>query len=175
MNAAKTQAIIFPFNKSPKRKAKSHLVFDGEEIPFSKSVSYLGLDLDEKLTFGKQCKKAAENGSKCVRSLYPLLSKKSKLSNENKNILYKSVIRPVMMYGCPIWHRAASSHIKKIQIVQNKTLKIINKLPWRYSTRLLHRSAGYPTIKAFMKESTDKFERRCGQSDFPLIRQLIQS
>lgn len=120
MNAAKTQAIIFPFNKSPKRKAKSHLVFDGEEIPFSKSVSYLGLDLDEKLTFGKQCKKAADNGSKCVRSLYPLLSKKSKLSNENKNILYKSVIRPVMMYGCPIWHRAASSHIKKIQIVQTK-------------------------------------------------------
>lgn len=41
LNAAKTQAIIFPFNKSPKRKPNTPLLFEGEEIKFTKLLHFL--------------------------------------------------------------------------------------------------------------------------------------
>lgn len=173
LNAAKTQAIIFPFNKSPKRKPNTTLSFDGDEIKFTKTVTYLGMDIDDKLTFEPQIKKAAEKSTKCLRSLYPLLSKTSKLSSKNKNILYKSVIRPVMTYGCPVWYQAATTHIKKLQVIQNKSLKLINKLPWRFSTKLLHQSTRYPTIFSFMETTADKFRYNCSVSNYDLIRELI--
>lgn len=172
LNAAKTQAIIFPFNRSPKRKPKSRLVLNGEEIKFSKTSTYLGIDMDENLTFKSQCNKASEKGTKCIRSLYPLLSRKSKLSSKNKNILYKSIIRPIITYGCPIWYQSATTHIKKLQVVQNKSLKLINKLPWRFSTDLLHQTTRYPKIFSFMEETAEKFKYKCSQSNYDLIRQL---
>lgn len=172
LNAAKTQAIIFPFNRSRKRRPRSPLMFNGEEIQLSKTATYLGIDVDEKLTFATQYNKASEKGTKCIISLYPLLSRKSKLSDENKNILFKSIIRPIMTYGCPVWYRAAASHIKKLQVVQNKSLKLINKLPWRFSTAMLHQSTQYPMIYSYMEQTAEKFKLNCMESDFELIRQL---
>lgn len=172
LNAAKTQAIIFPFNKSPKRKPKSPLIFNEDEIQFTKTATYLGIELDENCTFAPQCNKATEKANKCVRSLYPLLSKRSRLSDKNKNILYKSVIRPVMTYGCPVWYQVAKTHIKKLQIIQNKTLKLINRLPWRFTTSLLHRTTRYPTVSSFMEIQAENFKQRCALSNFGLIRQL---
>lgn len=66
LNTTKTQAILFPFNKSAKRKPNTTLTFNGEEIKFTKTATYLGLDLDEKLTFKPQLGKAAEKSSKAL-------------------------------------------------------------------------------------------------------------
>lgn len=41
LNTAKTQAIIFPFNNSPKRKPQTPLIFDGEVIEFKKTATLL--------------------------------------------------------------------------------------------------------------------------------------
>lgn len=172
LNSAKTQAIIFPFNNSPKRKPNTQLIYDDEVIKFTKTVTYLGIELDEKRTFAPQAKKAAEKATKCIKSLYPLLSKKSKLSSKNKNIIFKSVIRPIMTYGCPVWYQAANTHIKKLQVIQNKSLKMINKLPWRFPTDLLHQTTRYPTIYSFMKSTAEKFKHGCSLSNYNLIRQL---
>ena len=61
MNESKTQAIIFPFNKSPKRNASISLSVDGVQIPLLDTIKYLGIVLDKKLTFKQQvlqsCKK----------------------------------------------------------------------------------------------------------------------
>lgn len=126
LNTAKTQAMMFPFNNSPKRKPTTPLSFEGEEIKFSKTATYFGIELDERTNFVKV---AAEKASKCVKSIYPLLAKKLKLSLHNKNTLYKSMIRPIMTYGSPVWYKTAFTHIKKLQIIQNKSLKLINKPP----------------------------------------------
>lgn len=72
LNAAKTEAVVFTFNKSPKRKTTKPLIFIGKEIKFTKSAA-----------------------AKCLKSFYPLLAKVSKLSHLNKNIVYKSMIRPI--------------------------------------------------------------------------------
>lgn len=92
VNAEKTQAIVFPFNRSPKRKPSSPLTFQGTEIVFSNSVTYLGLPIDSGLNFKQLIDKFRDKAIKCSNS---------RLSSKNKNILYKSIIRPVMSNGCP--------------------------------------------------------------------------
>lgn len=173
LNDEKTQAIIFPFNKSPKRYPRTNLNIGNLEVSFTNTVTYLGVTLDKNLSFGKHIEKTRNKALKCGRSLYPLLAPNSKLSHINKNVIYKSIIRPIMTYGCPVWSGAARTHIKKLQIIQNKQLKLINGLPWRFSTHQLHVNTGYQTIEDYMKKLVEKFQLRCMDSEFQLIRDLV--
>ena len=50
-----------------------------------------------------------------IRSMYWLLSKKSKLSTKNKLLIYKSKIKPVWTYGIQLWGTASNSNIQIIE------------------------------------------------------------
>lgn len=110
---------------------------------------------------------------KCFKSLYPLLNRNSKLSLENKLLLYKSIIRPILTYGAPVWKFTAKSHFKKLQIIQNKTLKIINVLPWRFSTSNLHNLSNIPLLNEFIDKISLNFSIRSSSSNYELIRNLV--
>jgi Reverse transcriptase (RNA-dependent DNA polymerase) len=172
LNLDKSQAIIFPFNKSPKRKPISNIVVDDSTIKFSKEVTYLGITLDSKLTFASHIKTTCVKASNCLKSLFPLLNRKSRLSLKNKNLLFKSIIRPILSYGAPIWKHSAWTHRKKLQIIQNKTLKIINNLPWRFSTAELHNLTNYQLLDNFIDSLSTKFFDGCAHSPFEIIRNI---
>lgn len=70
---------------------------------------------------------------------YSLLSRRSKLSTNNKLLFYKVAIRPIFSYASPITSLAAASHIKRLQVFQNKVLRMMLDVRWdpdsqRYST-----------------------------------------
>lgn len=174
INESKTQAIIFPYNKSPKRTPTINLCANGTIIPFKHEIKYLGLILDKKLTFRQHVQYACEKAIKCGRALYPLLNRRSALNLKNKILLYKMCIRPIMSYSCQVWfHKTARSHTKKMQIIQNKNLKIIHKLPPRFSTKMLHRNFGHKMFSSFVKELTLTFNNKCRMSNYETIRNLI--
>lgn len=54
-----TKAHYLSNQQSPKRKQKSSLIFDDEEINFFKTVSYLGIDVEDNLISALQCNKAS--------------------------------------------------------------------------------------------------------------------
>lgn len=102
INSSKTQSIIFPFNNSPKRLPTRQIKFDNEFVDIQKDVKYLGVWLDKKLNFSKHIDETCKKSIRSLRSLWPMLNKRSTLNKKNKNLLYKSVIRPTLTYGCPI-------------------------------------------------------------------------
>lgn len=174
LNQEKTNAIIFPFNKSPKRIPTIPLVFQGNVINIDDDIKYLGLILDKKLTFGKHVKSICEKAIRCGRALYPLLNRKSTLNRHNKTLLYKMCILPIMTYSCQVWYnRTAKSHTKKLQVIQNKNLKIIHNLKPRYSTSRLHNRFGHKTVNNFIQDLNSSFNERCMLSDFDIIRNLL--
>lgn len=174
INHEKTQAIIFPFNKSPKRIPSAELQMQGNNIEIKRSIKYLGVILDSKLSFGENIDMVREKAIRCGRALFPLLNRKSKLNIKNKELLYKSCIRPIMTYACQVWYKkTAKCHIKKLQIIQNKNLKIIHNLNWRHPTASLHSRYGHEIIEAVMRSQTLSFEERCRRSKYDIIRNLI--
>ena len=95
---------------------------------------------------------------KAIRILYSLFNRRSRLSTYNKLHLAKVAIRPIITYAAPLVNEAAKTHIKKLQIAQNKLLRMILDAS-RY-TRItdLHEEAQMETIPEFISRLTDKFE-----------------
>lgn len=173
INTEKTRAIIFPFNNQRKRQPSAPLTLGANNlIEFSREVKYLGIALDQKLNFGSHIAQTRIRTIRCIAALYPLLCRKSVLTHRNKLMLFKSVIRPTLSYGSTVWAKAARSHHKSLQILQNKCLKIIFKLNWRYPTAQLHDWSGIPLLYDFQVALGQNMLSKCANSRFEHLREL---
>lgn len=173
INEEKSQAILFPYNKSPKRVPTEKLMVQGREIIFPNTIKYLGIILDKKLTFKHHLHNACVNAINCGRSLFPLLNRKSKLNIKNKMLLYKICTRSILTYGCQIWKDCAKTHRRRLQVIQNKNFKIIYNLPNRFPTTALHRKSGQKTINDIINDMTLTFNDKCRRSNYVHLRNLI--
>lgn len=173
INDEKSQAILFPFNKSPKRTPSRNFSAQGCIIPLSNTIKYLGVTIDKRLTFKPHLEDTTSKALRCGRALFPLLNRKSKLNVRNKLLLYNMCIRPILTYACQVWGSCAKTHKKKLQIIQNKNLKIIFNLPQRYPTSDLHRKSGQKMIEPFITDLTLTFENKCRSSNYPHLRSSV--
>jgi hypothetical protein len=61
--------------------------------------------------------------------MYWLLGRKSKLSTDNKLLIYKTILKPVWAYGIQLWGTASTSNIEIVERFQSKAL-CITDAPW---------------------------------------------
>lgn len=123
-NVNKTELIVF----SRKRKEKVQpITLENEVIEPKNVVKYLGMYLDSKLSFTEHIKKTKAKAIASKSNLYNLLNKRSSLSTENKMIIFKMLIRPVLLYAAPIWSNTYKSNIQKLEAEQSKILRMISK------------------------------------------------
>lgn len=165
----KSQAITFtrrrPSDVVPIRLA-------GEPVPWSTSVAYLGVTLDEKLTWQAHLENVSNKVSKRMAMLYPLYNKKSALTLQNKLLLYKQVIRPAMTYGCQVWGVTAKTHLHKLQVLQSRFLRISTNSPYYLPNNTIHRDLGIPAIDQYIHFLCEPFFNKLSQSFNQLIRGL---
>ena len=172
INIDKCQAVLFSKRTSHFRTLPPELKLFGEEIQWRNEAKYLGVILDKKLLFSRHIDWTKSKAYMRLRILYPLLNYRSHLNMRTAITLYKSLIRPIMSYACPVWGHAAKTHIKKLQIIQNKILYMATKLPRVTPLRTLHREANVEMISEHIRQSTNNFYRsREGHSN-PLVERL---
>lgn len=96
-------------------------------------------------------------GYAVTKNLYSLMVKNSKLSSRNKKLIYKVIIRPIIMYAATIWRTTANSNMLTLQRFQNKCLRVILNKD-RY-TRIndLHRSAEIDYLGDYIKDAAQTF------------------
>lgn len=173
LNADKFQAIFF----SRKRKScylpsNQFIQINGIDIAWENSVKYLGIHLDTKLTFNHHINCTIKKVNIAIKLLYPFINRRSALTIENKVIIMKVIFQAILLYGSPVWGRAALCHIKKLQVSQNKLLKMMLNLPFRYSTCDLHQETNVELISERIQKLEANFALRCNSSDNPLINQI---
>jgi len=61
--------------------------------------------------------------------LYPILNKKSSIQKKCSLLIYKQILRSLLTYACSNWGKCGTTQISKIQIFQNKVLRIIANAP----------------------------------------------
>ena len=83
-----------------------------------------------------------------------ITSRKSKLSMENKLKVYKTIIKPIWVYGIPLW--GTVSHINKIEIIQAKILRTVVNAPWYVRNDDIRRDLGIPTVKEEISRYSEK-------------------
>jgi hypothetical protein len=123
------------------REEENHKIsFSGRTLEWSPSVKYLGVVLDSKLLLSKNIENNIAKAGRAMKILFPLLKKNSCLPLKPKLTLYRSYIRPILTYACPVFANAAKTHLRKLQVKQNKNLRMVLNAPFRTLIRVLHNS-----------------------------------
>jgi hypothetical protein len=81
--------------------------------------------LDEKISWTPHLPYILFNTRQAIAVLYSLLCRKSNLCLKNKLVLYKSVMRPLMVYDSNAWAYCVSKHIHQLQILLTRVLRIM--------------------------------------------------
>jgi hypothetical protein len=64
-----------------------------------------------------------------LTKIYWLLGRKSKLSTSNKILIYKTIFKPIWIYGIELWDMAFTSNIEIIEHFQSEVLGMIVGAP----------------------------------------------
>ena len=91
VNQAKSIHVTF----TTKRTLCPPVAMNNVLIPIQTDVKYLGLHLDQRLTWRTHIRTKRHHLNLKLRGMYWLLGRKSKLALENKLLLYKCVLKPV--------------------------------------------------------------------------------
>lgn len=156
-NLSKSQAIFFTRRRT-KEIPRRPLRIQGNNTEWTDChVKYLGVLLDKKLTFAAHITYVCEKFDKAVKILFPLLNRRSRLNMSNKILLYKVALRPILTYAGPILNDIAKTHLRKLQIKQNKTLRMLLNASYETSTTELHTIAEIETIADHLTKITERF------------------
>ncbi len=121
VNPDKFQAIII--NKHGKLKENKHILkFNEYEIISKNSVTLLGVDIDDKLTFNSHIQSLTRNAA---GQLNYLISKKKFLNQEAKKVLLESFFMSNFNY-CPlVWLFCDSKSMFKQEAIQKRALRFL--------------------------------------------------
>ena len=145
------------------------------EIPQANEAKYLGIHLDRKLIWQKHIFTKRKALVLQSRKMYSLLGRKSKLSIENKLLLYKTILKPIWSYGIQLWGTAANSNIEILQRFQSNMLRNIVNAPFYISNAQLHRELQVKTIKEEIRSKALQYKFRISQHPNDLASQLMTS
>lgn len=143
------------------------------QIEWSQTIKYLGVLLDKRLTYRHHIQSTKIKSIKILNIFYSLLCKHSKLTLNNKLLLYKAVFRPVLTYASPIWSECAKTNFNHLQKIQNKILKIILNKPRYFSTNEIHNLTSMPILKDYICKLNQNFTQKCTNSEEESIRALV--
>lgn len=152
VNPTKTKLVHFSVKRdTPNNKIK----FNNIEVNHEKSLKYLGVILDQRLTFESHIREINKKAKAAINVLYPILNKHSPMDTKFKLLIYKQYIRPIMLYSCPIFSKASKTNLNKLQVTQNKALRLILNKHAKITD--LHKEAQMETIPNIIHRHTDKF------------------
>ena len=122
LNSGKTELVLFR-SKDKKFTKNMNFRISGQKINMISQTKYLGLILDEHLTFKYHLQnlKLKLNRANCLLSKiryyvkFPLL-----------RTIYYALFDSHLRYGCQIWGQRRNEYIESIEKTQNKAIQILN-------------------------------------------------
>ncbi|GFW75947.1 RNA-directed DNA polymerase from mobile element jockey [Trichonephila clavipes] len=143
-------------------------LFD-ETINWTFETSYLGLILNDNLTYQPHFNENKQKYWTKHFSLIELLGRKSKLSLKNRIFIYKTYLRPMLTHGCAIWGEATNNHLEDIQRLQNKVLRVIARAPSFIPKSVLHEELCVEPIHTLIANLSSNFHSSIPYHSNPTI------
>ncbi|GBN31689.1 RNA-directed DNA polymerase from mobile element jockey [Araneus ventricosus] len=153
LNVDKPEAILFFKQKNDWPKIN---IYD-TPADCKNEVKYLGVILDKNLTFKYHPNHAREKFNKALRAQYSLICRNSSLSIDNKMLIYLAYLRPILAYASPIWGRTSKSNLTQIQVLENKTLRMIGNARWYHRKEEIRTALKIASFTKFIRKLSDKF------------------
>jgi hypothetical protein len=87
-----------------------------------------------------------------LTKMYWLLGRKSKLTINNKLLIYKVILKSIWTYGIQLWGTTSTSDIEILERFQSKVLRLIVDASWYVSNSVIRNDLQIPTVKEEIEE-----------------------
>lgn len=142
LNLSKTKFMIIHSSRRPV-PPHDEIEFEGHRIEEVPAFCFLGLTLDETMTWGPHI----EGLRKKLSSLCGVLRKVSAfLPRACLESIYFSLVNSRLQYLVAIWGQATKQQLRGLQVIQNRCLKAILHKPFLYSTVQLYSDPSKPFL-----------------------------
>ena len=136
VNAKKTNFMMFT-NRNVDIE-QFHIKLAGSEIKHVPSLKFLGITIDNKLTWKNHLDIICNKLSKNVGVLYRI----KMLPTNILRMIYNAIIAPFLDYGISIWGSAANIYLDRLFKLQKRAIRIVNHSPF-----LAHTSSIFYSLK----------------------------
>lgn len=168
LNQSKSVNVVFTLRDN----VCLRVTLNGVSLPKKTEVKYLGMHLDQRLTWEKHVQAKRKQLDMKLRQMYWLLERKSKMTMQNKVTVYKATLKPIWSYGIQLWGCAKPSRRKIIQRFQSKTLRLIANAPWYVTNQRLHEDLQIPYINDVIESTSSRYQNRIQGHSNDLIQNL---
>ena len=102
-------------------------------------LKYLGVIIDESLNWSKQTEKTSKE---VISRIYLLKRIRPYITQQTALMYYKSIIQVKFDYCDVVWDNCAKTYLDKLQKLQNRALRTVLNVNWRYPTQLIYNQLG---------------------------------
>lgn len=120
LNADKSEVLVITGKNNYK---KAVIKADQKEIKNCKRMKYLGITFTSNFQFNTHMDEIKGKATGAFLALKNVLRPREKMKTDIKLICYKQLIRPVLMYGFPVWFNVSSHQMEKLRIFERKCLR----------------------------------------------------
>jgi hypothetical protein len=152
-----------------------HIYMNNVRVPTASSVKYLGLTLDSKLTWDLHIRNIVQKARQQFYKLRHILHRQSKTPIHLKRLIYTLYIKPIWQYACSIWNSASHTHIHKIQVLQNRILRMALNAPWYIRNTTIHKDIQLPFVIETLHKSYSRHHSSLTDHPNPIIRHIPQN
>ena len=130
LNVKKTHFMFFGNKQLPDDNSSHKLMLDGSYLEQVNSTKFLGLFIDEKLTWNQHISHISLKVSKGLG----IISRVRRIFPQTVLLmLYYSLIYPYLSYCCIIWGNACVSTLNRVVILQKRAIRLVTNSPYRHT------------------------------------------
>ena len=160
----KAKFLLFHTSNKPLVKNLREIETEAMKIKRVDVVAYLGVTIDEKLTWNAH----VENVCNSLLKLFGIFKQmRHKVTKNTVGQLYHAFIYFEIKYGLEVYANTSLKNISKVLVIQNKLLKYIMHLDIRTRTDFLHTSLNIMKVEDIHTNKVLNFVNMCRMGKCP--------
>ena len=149
INVEKTEAILF--TNRPHSCDAGHIVLQDEELEFSQTCKFLGINIDKNLSFSTHINYIVGKISRNTGILYKI---KDKMPTKARIDYYYAFIYPYISYNILIWGSVYQTHLEPLIVQHKRIIRLISNASYNAHSSPLFKKLKLLTVQDIFKFQT---------------------
>ena len=164
MHIGKSKFILFHGTGKDPLSHITHLEACGDKLPRVNVFEYIGINIDETLSWTYHIDELCKSLLKYFSIFYNI---RDFINTHIARITYFTCIYSRIKYGIEVYGNTTSQNLDRIQVLQNKLMKVLTKRNRRYSTNALHNDLNILKVEDIYRFTTSQFTYKCINKEHP--------
>ena len=166
LNADKSSFTLFKSNRKVIPNIPEHIDFLNQKIKRASHIKFLGVILDEHLTWNQHINDICNKLKRLFHIFYNI---RNYLNVDNIKTIYYALVYSRIKYGITVYGQAGKTKMQRIQTLQNQLLKVISGKEYRHSTNDLHDEFDFLLVKDIANQEIVAFVHNYFSNNLPPV------